>query len=54
MKRIFLALTIFTSIWAQAQNSISYWQQHVDYKMEVDMNVKKLSIHRKTRISIHQ
>jgi hypothetical protein len=40
MKRIFLALTIFTSIWAQAQNSISYWQQHVDYKMEVDMNVK--------------
>ncbi|TVZ26640.1 peptidase M1-like protein [Gillisia sp. Hel_I_86] len=40
MKSIFLAITIFTSVWAQAQNNTSYWQQKVDYKMEVDMNVK--------------
>ena len=25
---------------AQAQNNTSYWQQHVDYTMEVDMNVE--------------
>ena len=24
---------------AQAQNA-PYWQQHVDYKMDIDMNVK--------------
>ena len=40
MKRIFIAITLFTSIWAQAQNNTTYWQQKVDYKMEVDMNVK--------------
>ncbi|HZJ37252.1 MAG TPA: M1 family peptidase, partial [Gillisia sp.] len=40
MKSIFLALTIFTSIWATAQNNTSYWQQKVDYKMDVDMDVK--------------
>jgi hypothetical protein len=40
MKKIFIAITLFTSIWAQAQNNTSYWQQHVDYKMEVDMNVE--------------
>ena len=40
MKRIFIAITLFTSIWAQAQNNNSYWQQKVDYKMDVDMNVK--------------
>lgn len=39
MKRIFLALTILTSVWAQAQNNTSYWQQKVDYKMEVDIDV---------------
>lgn len=39
MKRIFLALTIFSSLWANAQNNTSYWQQKVDYKMEVDMDV---------------
>ena len=40
MKKIFLALTIITSVWAQAQNNTSYWQQKVDYKMEVDMDVE--------------
>ncbi len=40
MKKIFIAITLFTSIWAQAQNNTSYWQQHVEYKMEVDMNVE--------------
>src|SRR5680860_25370 len=40
MKSIFLTLTILTSIWATAQNNTSYWQQKVDYKMDVDMDVK--------------
>lgn len=40
MKSLFLAITILTSIWATAQNNTSYWQQNVDYKMDVDMNVK--------------
>jgi hypothetical protein len=40
MKSIFLALTFLTSIWATAQNNTSYWQQKVDYKMDVDMDVK--------------
>jgi len=40
MKKIFIVITLFTSIWAQAQNNTSYWQQHVEYKMEVDMNVE--------------
>ena len=40
MKSIFLALTILTSFWATAQNNTSYWQQHVDYKMDVNMDVK--------------
>src|SRR5680860_118993 len=40
MKRILVAITLFTSIWANAQNQTCYWQQHVDYKMDVDMNVE--------------
>ena len=40
MKRFFLALSILSVSFTSAQNNTSYWQQHVDYKMEVDMNVK--------------
>ncbi len=37
----FLALTFLGfGPFVQAQNSNSYWQQHVDYYMEVDMNVE--------------
>lgn len=39
MKRLILSLSILASTWLQAQNNTSYWQQHVDYKMDVDMNV---------------
>ena len=40
MKKLLLLITsIFLSNVNFAQNS-SYWQQHVDYKMEVDVNVK--------------
>jgi hypothetical protein len=35
----FIALLGF-GIFVQAQNSNTYWQQHVDYSMEVDMDVK--------------
>ncbi|WP_378180092.1 M1 family metallopeptidase [Aquimarina sp. SS2-1] len=31
---------LFSFLSVSAQNSISYWQQHVDYKMSVDMNVE--------------
>ena len=37
---LFIGLCICTAITSLAQNSTSYWQQHVDYKMEVDVNVK--------------
>ena len=40
MKKIFIAVTLFTSIWANAQEQSCYWQQQVDYKMDVDMNVE--------------
>ena len=37
---LFIGLCICTAITSLAQNSTSYWQQHVDYKMEVDVSVK--------------
>jgi len=40
MKKLLLSIAILASFWASAQNNTSYWQQHVDYKMEVDMNVE--------------
>ncbi|MCF4100624.1 M1 family metallopeptidase [Gillisia sp. M10.2A] len=39
MKKILLSLSILTSFWASAQNNTTYWQQHVDYKMDINMNV---------------
>ncbi len=40
MKKLFL-LTLFTILgYSQNNPNPGYWQQHVDYKMEVDMNVK--------------
>lgn len=39
MKKIILSLAILATSWAGAQNTNGYWQQHVDYEMEVDMNV---------------
>ncbi len=40
MKKLLLSIALIATSWAGAQNSTSYWQQHVDYKMEVDMNVE--------------
>lgn len=40
MKKLFYLLTIFTVTGAFAQNTMSYWQQHVDYDMDVEMNVE--------------
>ncbi|TRO67396.1 M1 family metallopeptidase [Christiangramia sabulilitoris] len=40
MKKIFFSLLLITTGFIQAQNNTSYWQQHVDYAMEVDMNVE--------------
>ncbi|WP_424492786.1 M1 family metallopeptidase [Salinimicrobium sp. GXAS 041] len=41
MKRIFLSIALLASFGAvNAQNNTSYWQQHVDYSMNVDMNVE--------------
>lgn len=41
MKNILVALTLLTSCYITAQNNTSYWQQHVDYTMEVDVDVEK-------------
>lgn len=40
MRKLFLSLTLITGFLASAQNNDSYWQQHVDYKMDVEMDVK--------------
>ncbi len=41
MKNLFLSITFLASFGAvNAQNNTSYWQQHVDYSMNVDMNVE--------------
>ncbi len=39
MKNILFAILIFVSVSIDAQNT-KYWQQHVDYTMEIDMNVE--------------
>ena len=40
MKKLLLSIALVASSLAGAQNNTSYWQQHVDYDMEVDMNVE--------------
>ena len=40
MNRILIAFAFLVTLGARAQNNTSYWQQHVDYSMNVDMNVK--------------
>ena len=35
----FSLLTLFVCVSVPAQNNTGYWQQRVDYKMEIDMNV---------------
>ena len=37
MKKLFIAFTTFFSV----LNAQSYWQQHVDYTMDIQMDVKK-------------
>ncbi|MCH4822465.1 M1 family metallopeptidase [Gramella lutea] len=39
MKKILFSILLISTGLIQAQNNTSYWQQHVDYTMEVDMNV---------------
>lgn len=40
MREIVAAITFFTILGLQAQNNTTYWQQSVDYDMDVDMNVQ--------------
>ncbi len=40
MNKILFSFLLITTGLIQAQNNTSYWQQHVDYTMEVDMNVE--------------
>lgn len=40
MKKITLLFLMFTVAFVSAQNNTSYWQQHVDYKMDVDVDVE--------------
>ena len=40
MKKLFLSLALMAGFSLSAQNNTSYWQQHVDYTMEIDMDVE--------------
>ena len=40
MKKIPFLLLIFYSIYVSAQDKTCYWQQHVDYSMDVDVDVQ--------------
>lgn len=40
MKKLLFAIGLTATMGVNAQNNTSYWQQHADYKMNVDMNVK--------------
>lgn len=40
MKKILLTFAFLATLGARTQNNTSYWQQHVDYDMNVDMNVE--------------
>ncbi|MDT0651162.1 M1 family metallopeptidase [Autumnicola edwardsiae] len=40
MKKILLSISLFTFAFINAQNNTNYWQQHVDYSMEVEMDVE--------------
>jgi len=40
MKKILTSILFLTSILILAQNNATYWQQQVDYKMDVDIDVK--------------
>ncbi|MDT0642708.1 M1 family metallopeptidase [Zunongwangia sp. F363] len=40
MKKILLSLSIFAVALGYSQNNSTYWQQHVNYDMDVDMNVE--------------
>lgn len=39
MKNLLYLIIAINSIFTAAQNNTSYWQQHVDYTMDVDVNV---------------
>ena len=42
IKKIVLGITLISITYiSKAQNNTSYWQQHVDYKMNIDMDVNK-------------
>lgn len=40
MKKIIFPLLLLTGLGVTAQNNDCYWQQHVDYEMEIDMDVE--------------
>ncbi|WP_373057212.1 M1 family metallopeptidase [Zunongwangia sp. H14] len=40
MKKLFLSLSFLAVSLGYAQNNSTYWQQHVNYNMDVDMNVE--------------
>ena len=40
MKKLLTLIILIVTITASAQNNNSYWQQHVDYTMDVDVDEK--------------
>ncbi|MCB0484838.1 MAG: M1 family peptidase, partial [Flavobacteriaceae bacterium] len=50
MKKIFLLLIlVFANFYVQSQNT-SYWQQHVNYTMEIDMDVETYQYNGKQKL----
>lgn len=41
MKKLVILLFFTSAVLLNAQNNTSYWQQHVDYTMDIDVNVEK-------------
>jgi hypothetical protein len=52
MKKIFLAIACFITIGAFSQSD--YWQQQVNYKINVSLNDQKSFIKRLRRNTVHQ
>ncbi len=50
MKKVIFSLLIACSIQQSIAQSTTYWQQHVDYKMEVSMDVKSYQYHGKQEL----
>ena len=62
MKKSLILIVVLLSLNVTSQNNTSYWQQHVDYTMDVDIDVqitgsgviKNQSINKNTKLKNKQ